>query len=54
MEKTKGSVWKKIDARWTPQLHAASYYLNPQWWYEDKFSNVDELRKGLHECMEKM
>ncbi|XP_034676511.1 uncharacterized protein LOC117907178 [Vitis riparia] len=32
MEKKYGSVWRKIDARWTPQLHrplhVAGYYLN--------------------------
>ncbi|WJZ93156.1 hypothetical protein VitviT2T_012116 [Vitis vinifera] len=48
----------KIDARWTPQLHrplhAAGCYLNPQLRYGDKFSNVDEVRKGLFECMDRM
>ncbi|RVW39865.1 hypothetical protein CK203_083147 [Vitis vinifera] len=42
----------------TPQLHwplhAAGYYLNLQLRYEDKFSNVDEVRKGLFECMDRM
>ena len=51
-------IWRKIDARWTPQLHrplhAAGYYLNPQLRYGDKFSNVDEVRKGLFECMDMM
>ena len=49
---------EKIDARWTLQLHqplhAAGYYLNPQLRYGDKFSNVDEGRKGLFECMDRM
>ena len=58
MERKYGSTWRKIDARWTPQLrrplHAAGYYLNPQLRYEDKFSNVDEVRKGLFECMDRM
>ena len=53
-----GPIWRKIDARWTPQLHrpshAACYYLNPQLRYGDKFSNVDEVRKGLFECMDRM
>ncbi|RVW82349.1 hypothetical protein CK203_045084 [Vitis vinifera] len=53
-----GPIWRKIDARWTPQLHrplhAAGYYLNPQLRYGDKFSNVDEVRKGLFECMDRM
>ncbi|RVW32648.1 hypothetical protein CK203_076537 [Vitis vinifera] len=35
-------------------LHAASYYLNPQLWYGDKFSNADEVRKELFECMDRM
>ena len=42
----------------TPQLHrllyVAGYYLNPQLRYEDEFSNVDEVRKGLFECMDRM
>ena len=49
---------RKFDARWTPQLHrplhATGYYLNPQLWYGDKFSNVDEVRKGLFKCMDMM
>ena len=52
-ERKYGLIWRKIDARWTPQLHqplhALGYYLNPQLHYEDKFSNVDEVRKGLFE-----
>ncbi|XP_062027647.1 uncharacterized protein LOC133743660 isoform X3 [Rosa rugosa] len=51
-------IWNKIDARWTPQLHqplhAAGYYLNPQFHYEENFSNVLEVKKGLHECMDRM
>ena len=35
-------------------LHAAGYYLYPQLQYEDKFFNVDEVRKGLYECMDRM
>ena len=50
VERKYGPIWRKIDARWTPQLHrplhAAGYYLNPQLRYGDKFSNVDEVRKG--------
>nr|CAN72140.1 hypothetical protein VITISV_017107 [Vitis vinifera] len=46
MERKYSPIWRKIDARWTSQLHrhlhAAGYYLNPQLRYEDKFSNVDE------------
>ena len=49
-------IWRKIDTRWAPQLHrplhAVGYYLNPQLRYEDKFSNVDDVRKGLYECID--
>ena len=58
VERKYGPIWRKFDARWTPQLHrplhAAGYYLNPQLRYGDKFSNVDEVRKGLFECMDRM
>ena len=58
MEKKYGPIWRKIDARWTPQLHqilnAIGYYLNPQLQYEDQFPNVDEVRKGLFEYMDRM
>lgn len=51
-------IWKKIDARWTPQLHhplhAAGYYLNPQLRYEERFSDCDEVRDGLYACMDRM
>ena len=29
-------------------------YLNPQLRYEYKFSNVDEVERGLFECMDRM
>ena len=35
-------------------MHVADYYLNPQLQYKDKFSNVDEVRKVLYECMDTM
>ncbi|RVW47620.1 hypothetical protein CK203_113739 [Vitis vinifera] len=48
VERKYDPIWRKIDARWTPQLHrplhAAGYYLNPQLQYRDKFSNADELQ----------
>ena len=53
-----GLIWRKIDARWTSQLHrllhATGYYINIQLRYEDKFSNVDEVRKRLFECIDMM
>ncbi|KAK9906227.1 hypothetical protein M0R45_002700 [Rubus argutus] len=52
------SIWNKIDVRWTPQLHQplhdVGYYLNPQFRYEEIFSNVFEVKKGLHDCMDHM
>ena len=58
VERKYSPIWRKIDARWTLQLHrplhVASYYHNPQLRYGDKFSNVVEVRKGLFECMDRM
>ena len=57
MERKYRLIWRKIYIKWTPQLHrplhAASCYLNPQLCYKDKFSNVDGVRKGLFECMDR-
>ncbi|KAL6583185.1 hypothetical protein OROMI_005263 [Orobanche minor] len=51
-------IWRKIDARWTPQLHhplhAAGYYLNPQLRYEVGFSNCSKVKEGLYGCMDRM
>ncbi|XP_028094883.1 uncharacterized protein LOC114294889 [Camellia sinensis] len=53
-----GPIWNKINARWTPQLHrslhAAGFYLNPQLHYRDSFSNVEEVKQGLYQCMDRM
>ncbi|XP_059590557.1 uncharacterized protein LOC132253158 [Vitis vinifera] len=50
VERKYDPIWRKIDARWTLQLHqplhAAGYYLNPQLRYGDKFSNVDEIERA--------
>ena len=50
-------IWKRIDDRWTPQmhqpLHAAGYYLNQQLCYEDKFSKDVEVRNGLQVCIQR-
>ena len=58
MERKYGPIWRKIDARLTLQLHrplhAAGYYLNSQLRYGDNFSNVDVVRKGFFECMDRM
>lgn len=51
-------IWRRIDNRWSPQLHqplhATGYYLNPQFRYEENFSNNEEVKRGLEECMDKM
>ncbi|KAL6509618.1 hypothetical protein OROGR_022928 [Orobanche gracilis] len=51
-------IWRKIDARWTLQLHhplhAVGYYLNPQLRYEVGFSNCSEVKEGLYACMDRM
>ncbi|XP_061988373.1 uncharacterized protein LOC133706829 [Rosa rugosa] len=53
-----GPIWRRIDNRWSPQLHqplhAAGYYLNPQFRYEENFSNTEHVKKGLEECMDRM
>lgn len=58
VKKRYAPIWKKIDERWTPQLHrplhAAGYYLNPQIRYSDKFSTHPEIKNGLMECMDRM
>ncbi|XP_068313933.1 uncharacterized protein [Pyrus communis] len=58
VEKKYMPIWRKIDRRWDDQLHqplhAAGYYLNPQFRYEDNFSDTDEVRNGLFACMDRM
>ncbi|XP_048444668.1 uncharacterized protein LOC125479436 [Pyrus x bretschneideri] len=58
VEKKCMPIWRKIDRRWDDQLHqplhAAGYYLNPQFRYEDNFSDTDEVRNGLFACMDRM
>ncbi|XP_042408527.1 uncharacterized protein LOC121997920 [Zingiber officinale] len=52
------TIMKKIDSRWTPQLHhpllAVGFYLNSQLRYEKRFSDCDEVRDGLFTCMDRM
>ena len=58
MERKYGPILRKIDAIWTLQLHrsllAVGYYLSSQLHYEDKLTNVNEVRKGLFECIDRM
>ncbi|XP_050102879.1 uncharacterized protein LOC126582742 [Malus sylvestris] len=58
VEKKYMPIWRKIDRRWDEQrhqpLHAAGYYLNPQFRYEDGFLATDEVVNGLFACMDRM
>nr|XP_011457653.1 PREDICTED: uncharacterized protein LOC105349520 [Fragaria vesca subsp. vesca] len=51
-------IWKRIDNRWSPQLHqplhAAAYYLNRQFRYEKNFKDTEHVKKGLEDCMDRM
>lgn len=51
-------VWDVIDARWDKQLHrplhAAGYYLNPQFHYSPSFKADYEVKRGLYDCLERM
>ncbi|XP_068462949.1 uncharacterized protein [Phaseolus vulgaris] len=52
-------VWKIIYARWDNQLHrplhAAAYYLNPQFHYEPEFRSDDlEVKEGSYTSMRRL
>ncbi|XP_026398853.1 uncharacterized protein LOC113294690 [Papaver somniferum] len=51
-------IWNIIDEKWDFQmhrdLHAAGYFLNLQFQYEDDFSDHTEIRHGLYNVMEKL
>lgn len=51
-------IWSIIDAKWDNQLHrhlhAAAYYLNPHFQYEDNFYANAEVKVGLYSCMDKL
>ncbi|KAL5710110.1 hypothetical protein ACHQM5_020714 [Ranunculus cassubicifolius] len=52
-------VFEIIDARWDCQLHkplhAAGYYLNPEFFYANKdIEDDEEVTGGLFSCIEKM
>ncbi|KAL0912262.1 hypothetical protein M5K25_018224 [Dendrobium thyrsiflorum] len=51
-------IWDIIDARWEVQLHrhlhAAAYYLNPQFQYSERKSSNPEVKLGLYHCMERL
>lgn len=51
-------VWKIIDDRWENQLHkplhAAAYYLNPRFHYDDAYVKDLETKQGLFACVDRM
>lgn len=51
-------LWDIIDERWDKQLHrplhAAAYYLNPQFHYSPDFKADIEVYHGLYECLQRM
>ena len=52
------TLWDIIDARWDRQLHsplhAARYFLDPQYfYYKSKFNEDGEVGRGLMTCMER-
>lgn len=51
-------LWSIIDEKWDFQmhrhLHAAAYFLNPHFQYEDNFSTHFEIKSGLYICMDKL
>jgi len=48
-------LWEIIDERWDEQLHgrlhAAGYFLNPQFHYSHGFRDDIEVKGGLHDCI---
>ena len=51
-------LWDIIDKRWEFQLHrhlhAAAYFMNPQFQYSDNFSTHSKIRSGLFRVMDKL
>ncbi|XP_028554508.1 uncharacterized protein LOC114580607 [Dendrobium catenatum] len=51
-------IWNIIDDRWELQLHrhlhAAGYYLNPQYQYAENKSTNPEIKLGLYHCMDRL
>ncbi|XP_074274145.1 uncharacterized protein LOC141597770 [Silene latifolia] len=58
VEKNYKPVWDIIDERWEAQmqrpLHAAAYYLNPQFQYSPDFKSSADVKMGLYTCLERM
>ncbi|RVW34387.1 hypothetical protein CK203_092180 [Vitis vinifera] len=51
---TMGYIYELMNSAKEKIAFNSGRYLNPQLWYGDKFSNADEVRKGLFECMDRM
>ncbi|XP_028552252.1 uncharacterized protein LOC114580024 [Dendrobium catenatum] len=51
-------IWDIIDKKWDRQLHqhlhAAAYYLNPQFHYDKNFHVDKEVKTSLYACMDKL
>jgi len=51
-------IWSIIDDKWEFQmhrhLHAAAYFLNPHYQYDQDFSNHREIKLGLLTCLAKL
>ncbi|KAH6756958.1 hypothetical protein C2S53_009192 [Perilla frutescens var. hirtella] len=51
-------IWDIIDEKWEKQmhrdLHAAGYYLNPQFRWSPNVSDHPEIKTGLWNCMERI
>ncbi|XP_028126576.1 uncharacterized protein LOC114323229 [Camellia sinensis] len=51
-------IWEIIDTRWDLQLHrplhAAAYYLNPMFHYQENFTADTEVKIGLFRTIERM
>ncbi|CAL5384210.1 unnamed protein product [Camellia sinensis] len=51
-------IWEIIDTRWDLQLHrplhAAAYYLNPMFHYQENFNADTEVKIGLFKTIERM
>ncbi|KAF7824622.1 zf-BED domain-containing protein/DUF659 domain-containing protein/Dimer_Tnp_hAT domain-containing protein [Senna tora] len=58
VKKSYEPIWKIIDERWETQLlkslHAAAYYLNPQFHYSPNFKAKFHVKYGLYTCMGRM
>ncbi|CAH1448435.1 unnamed protein product [Lactuca virosa] len=51
-------IWDIIDKKWELQmhrdLHAAAYYLNPQYRWSPNVSEHPEIKRGLYDVIERL